>query len=344
VAFAAMPALTQFALPHSLHHQGLTTARHDDGSPFVALFSSARFMPPAIDLLAGIGYAAPMQAAKNPATAPTILVFDSGLGGITVFTEAVKARPDARFIYAADDAAFPYGALSEDDLVARVVLVIGKLIDTYHPDIVIVACNTASTLVLPALRARFIIPFIGTVPAIKPAAAMTRSGLFSVLATPGTVARDYTQGLIKTYASACQVTLVGSVRLAGFAEAFLRGEDVSDAELLGELAPCFVKFGKLQTDVVTLSCTHYPLLQPRLAAIAPWPVHWIDPAPAIARRMTGLIGTAHIGDKHHIEQSLALFTSGKNPGSALSAALAVRGLDKIGDFAMPFRTVQQNLQ
>jgi glutamate racemase len=297
-------------------------------------------MPLAIDLLAGIGYSARMHAA----TAPTILVFDSGLGGITVFTEALKARPDARFIYAADDAAFPYGALSANDLVARVILVIGKLIEAYHPDLVIIACNTASTLVLPALRARFVIPFVGTVPAIKPAAELSKSGLFSVLATPGTVTRDYTQGLIRTYAGSCRVTLVGSVRLAGFAEAFLRGEHVSDTELQAELAPCFVKFKKRLTDVVTLSCTHYPLLQPRLEALAPWPVQWINPAPAIARRMTGLIGTAEAGLGATQMTPVAIFTSGNSPGPALAKALEVRGLGQIGDFVIPFRATQKNLQ
>src|SRR5215213_897361 len=116
-----------------------------------------------IDLLAGTVYAPPGMSPR-----PTILVFDSGVGGLTVFSELAKARPDARFIYAADDAAFPYGRLSEDALVARVVTVVSRLVDLVLPDLVVVACNTASTLCLPELRARFSIPFVGTVPAIKP--------------------------------------------------------------------------------------------------------------------------------------------------------------------------------
>src|SRR5690606_22983067 len=111
-----------------------------------------------------------------PSCAPTILVFDSGLGGLTVFSEVLKARPDARYVYAADDAGFPYGRLSEDALVARVVGVMERLIDLHDPALVVIACNTASTLVLPHLRARFSVPFVGTVPAIKPAARMTRTG------------------------------------------------------------------------------------------------------------------------------------------------------------------------
>ena len=138
-----------------------------------------------IDLLAGCSYA----NAIMPRSAPTILVFDSGLGGLTVFAPVAAARPDARFIYAADDAAFPYGRLAPDDLIARILAVMERLVAAWSPDLVVVACNTASTLVLPHLRARFAIPFVGTVPAIKPAAERSRSRMFSVLATPGTVAR-----------------------------------------------------------------------------------------------------------------------------------------------------------
>src|SRR5712691_8740210 len=113
----------------------------------------------------------------------TILVFDSGLGGLTVHREVAKARPDARLVYAADDAFFPYGGHGEAELVTRVVAVMDGLIATHHPDLVVVACNTASTLVLPQLRARFTVPFIGTVPAIKPACARSVSKRVTVLGT-----------------------------------------------------------------------------------------------------------------------------------------------------------------
>ena len=157
--------------------------------------------------------------------APKILVFDSGLGGLTVCGEVARLLPDAQIIYAADDAAFPYGELREDALVARVLMVMHHLIALCGPDAVVIACNTASTLALPHLRARFPkIPFIGTVPAIKPAASQSRSGLISVLATPGTVARDYTRELVRTYAAHCVVTLAGSSLLAPLAEAFMRGK------------------------------------------------------------------------------------------------------------------------
>ena len=125
--------------------------------------------------------------------APTILVFDSGLGGLTVFRDVVAARPDARFVYAADDAFFPYGGQDETKLVARVLEVMGQLIATHRPDLVVVACNTASTLVLPQLRERYKVPFVGTVPAIKPACLTSNSKLVSVLGTEATVKREYTR-------------------------------------------------------------------------------------------------------------------------------------------------------
>src|ERR1700683_3417192 len=140
---------------------------------------------------------------------PTILVFDSGLGGVTVYREIVAARPDANFVYVADDAGFPYGAVAEPALVTRVVGLMGELIAAHAPDLIVIACNTASTLVLPALREKFSLPFVGTVPAIKPACAASITRRVSVLGTEGTVAREYTRALIREYAQDCQVTLVG---------------------------------------------------------------------------------------------------------------------------------------
>ena len=283
-----------------------------------------------IDLLAGTSY----NPAAMPSPVPTILVFDSGLGGLTVFSEVLKARPDARFVYAADDAGFPYGRLSEPVLVARVLAVMERLIGLYDPELVVIACNTASTLVLPHLRERFSVPFIGTVPAIKPAARATRTGYVTVLATPATVARDYTRDLIETYAGGCKVNLVGSRRFAGFAEAELAGAPVSDGELLAELEPCFVQDSGGRTDVVALACTHYPLLLPRLENLAPWPVTWIDPAPAIAKRLVQLIGPPVPGHEADENEALAVFTGG-GIGAPLREALRDRGLPLVTVEDMP---------
>jgi glutamate racemase len=256
--------------------------------------------------------------------APTILIFDSGLGGLTVYREVAKARADARLIYVADDAFFPYGSRREADLVARVGELMGELIAAHRPDLIVIACNTASTLVLPQLRARFAVPFVGTVPAIKPACAASRSKRVSVLGTQATVEREYTRALIRDFANGAEVTLIGSGRLAALAEASLRGETVEDAAIAQEFAPCFVDEGGRRTDTLVLACTHYPLLIDRLTRLAPWPVTFIDPAPAIARRVTDLIGPALAGEAHRHGE--IVFTSGRPPSAALSAALAGFGL------------------
>ena len=263
-----------------------------------------------------------------PAT-PQILVFDSGLGGLTVLAAIMRLRPDAACLYVADDAVFPYGELTENVLVARVDAVLDPLIARHRPDIVVIACHTASTLVLPGLRRRWPhSPFVGTVPAIKPGALASRSGLVSVLATPGTVARDYTRNLIRQFAGRCAVTLVGARQLAGLAEEVMQGGAVDEAAILAEIAPAFVETGGRRTDVVVLACTHYPLLLPLLQQLAPWPVQWIDPAPAIARQADGILrGLA--GEPGQVAAALpfpALLTSGRRPGAGLQEALRQRGL------------------
>src|SRR3984957_3928460 len=227
------------------------------------------------------------------ASPPTILVFDSGLGGLSVLREVVRVRRDAHYIYVADDAFFPYGHHSEEAIIARVVPLIGELIAAHAPDLIVIACSTASTLVMSQLRERYRLPFVGTVPAIKPACAQSKTKRVSVFGTKGTVKREYTRALIRDFAQGCEVTLVGSPELAALAESALRGHDVSDRDIAAELAPCFVGDpldASARTDIVVLACTHYPLLLDRLIRLAPWPVDFIDPAPAIARRVSDLLG------------------------------------------------------
>jgi glutamate racemase len=260
---------------------------------------------------------------------PTILVFDSGLGGLTVLREIVRARHDAHYLYVADDAFFPYGHHSEQEIVDRVVPLIGELMTAHHPDLVVIACNTASTLVMPHLRERYSVPFVGTVPAIKPACAASKTRRISVLGTKGTVQREYTFGLIRDFAGGCEVTLVGSAELAALAETALSGGVVSDDAILAELKPCFVggdEDALRRTDMIVLACTHYPLLLDRLNRLAPWPVDWIDPAPAIARRVTSLLpdprskadeaGAQMIftsGRPHRLSEALVPFFGGRLP-------------------------------
>lgn len=257
---------------------------------------------------------------------PTILVFDSGLGGLTVFREVAAARPDAYFIYAADDKAFPYGQFPERELSERVTAVMAALIEAHKPDLVVIACNTAATLVLAELRRRFTVPFVGTVPAIKPACAGSKTKLVSVLGTEATVKREYTKALIRDFGQGCAITLVGSKKLAVLAEAHLQGEAIADGAIADEIAPCFVEENRARTDTIVLACTHYPLLLDRLTKCAPWPVMFVDPAPAIARRVTELLGPATTTGSR--SKARMVFTSGRMPPPALQAALLAFGVSQ----------------
>jgi glutamate racemase len=269
----------------------------------------------------------PLPEKRAPeARAHRALVFDSGLGGLSVLAEIRRLRPDVDIVYVADDAAFPYGRLSDAALIARVETVMARLVVDQAPDIVVIACSTASTLALPRLRAAHPrLPFVGTVPAIKPAASVSRSGLVSVLATRGTVARDYTHALVRDHAADCEVTLVGSVELAPIAERVMRGEAVEDAEIANEITPCFVEKNGRRTDCIVLACTHFPLLTDSLERLAPWPVTFVDPAPAIARRLDVLLGEVSNAAAAR-RTGAVIFTSGGPPSWRLQKTLLRYGL------------------
>ena len=241
-----------------------------------------------------------------------ILIFDSGIGGLTVLREARVLMPERRFVYVADDAAFPYGDWEEEALRARLIEKFGGLIREHRPEIAVIPCNTASTLALGDLRQAYPdTPFVGTVPAIKPAAERTRSGLVSVLATPGTVKRAYTRDLIQSFARQCHVRLVGSATLARMAEAYIRGEPLDERLVAAEIAPCFVEREGRRTDIVVLACTHYPFLANLFRRLAPWPVDWLDPAEAIARRAQALAASPAAGPAAPHGADVAIFTSGR---------------------------------
>src|SRR5688572_17365817 len=207
-----------------------------------------------------------------------VLVFDSGIGGLTVLREARVLMPERGFIYVADDAGFPYGGWEEAALRDRIITLFARLLRDHDPEVCVIACNTAFTLVGADLRAAFpCMTFVGTVPAIKPAAERTRSGLVSVLATPGTVKRAYTRDLIESFAQKCHVRLVGSENLARMAEAYIRGDAVADADVTVEISQCFHEEDGRKTDIVVLACTHYPFMGNVFRRLAPWPVDWIDP-------------------------------------------------------------------
>ena len=214
--------------------------------------------------------------------APRILIFDSGVGGLSIAEAVMLQHPYCSVIYGSDNEAFPYGTQQEGILVDRVDHVLHQLHAISRADIIVIACNTASTVVLPKIRERFSLPIIGVVPAIKPATKISTSKTIGLLATPGTIERSYTQQLINDFASHCHIVSIGSSELVSMAEDKLRDKSVDTRALKHIILPFL-----LQTtlDTVVLACTHFPLLKKELIAMLPKVNHWVDSGDAIARRV-----------------------------------------------------------
>ncbi len=230
--------------------------------------------------------AIPSDHAIVPAR-PTALVFDSGVGGLSVYHEVRQLLPDLHYIYAFDNVAFPYGEKSEEFIVERVLEIVTAVARRHPLSIIIIACNTASTVSLPALRERFSCPVVGVVPAIKPAAKLTRNGIVGLLATRATVQRPYTHDLIARFATDCKILMLGSAELVELAEAKLHGEAVP-LPLLRKILQPWLKLRE-PPDTVVLGCTHFPLLIDELAQVLPDGTRMIDSGSAIARRAQWLI-------------------------------------------------------
>lgn len=218
-----------------------------------------------------------------------VLVFDSGVGGLSVLAAIVASGHALEIDYAADNAWLPYGLKSDEQLRERVPALLSALVAQWAPEIVVVACNTASTIVLDQVRAALKTPVVGVVPPIKPAAALTKSGVIGLLATPATVRRAYTDDLIAQFAADKTVVRFGSAALVEAAERRLRGEPAPLSAITEAIEGLFGTPGGAEIDVVALACTHFPLLAPELAAAAPAHVTWLDSGAAIARRVANVL-------------------------------------------------------
>jgi glutamate racemase len=252
--------------------------------------------------------------------AAPILVFDSGVGGLTILEAIADALPSAPLVYACDNAAFPYGPKPEDELVDRVHAVLDALVRDFAPRLLVVACNTASTVALPRLRNHYTLPIVGVVPAIKPAAKLSKNRVIGLLATPGTVRRPYTDQLIAEFAPDCTVVRVGSSDLVLAAEDKLRGKPIDPASLRALLAPIL----EAGADTVVLGCTHFPLLRAELDVAAGRPLTWVDSGEAIARRVRELLPGEYEGSSERGSRT-AVFTRDDAQVAALDRALAARG-------------------
>ena len=251
-----------------------------------------------------------------------ILLFDSGVGGLSVLEHVRSALPDAPIVYVADNAGYPYGTKTEAEIAARVPALLGRLVERYRPRLVAIPCNTASTIALSAVRAALDLPVVGTVPAIKPAAALTRTGAIGVLGTLATVRQPYVDRLVAEFAPDKLVLRHGSAALVDAAEALLRGRPVEPALVAHELTGLTDQPGGDRLDTVVLACTHFPLLRAQLAAAAPR-LAFVDSGDGIARRIAHLLAGQTLAAR---PTGTVVFTAAPDVTPAFRDALAAYDL------------------
>ena len=272
-------------------------------------------------------YAPPMHP---PSPDAPILFFDSGLGGLTVLGPTRALLPTAPIVYAADYAGLPYGEKSEAELAARVPALLGRLVERHQPRLAVIACNTASTIALAHVRAALDLPIVGTVPAIKPAAELTNSGVIGVLGTAATVRQPYVDDLSAQFAADKTVLRHGCPGLVTAAEAKLRGDPVDPAVIKRAIAGLRDQPGGDAMDVIILACTHFPLLAGELQAAAGPGVLLIDGAAGIARRIAHL--TQGQSWPAAASGGIAVFTRSPDRPPPPLAALRPYGIDRIETF------------
>ena len=232
---------------------------------------------------------------QSPAT---ILFFDSGMGGFSVYKEVKRLLPEHHYLYCFDNAFFPYSEKSEETIIERTLTICQTINKMYAVDIIVIACNTASTVVLPELRKNFSVPIVGTVPAIKPAAETSQTKHIGLLATKGTVIRSYVTDLIERYAQDCIVERIGTTKLVEIAEQKLHGNSVDLIALKNELAPWSTM---ADLDVVILGCTHFPLIKEEIQLCLPQVKIFLDPGYAIAKRVQSLLEGIKVRSKNEVK-------------------------------------------
>jgi glutamate racemase len=252
-----------------------------------------------------------------------ILVFDSGVGGLSVLSHIQKALPRASIVYAADNGGYPYGTKSEAEIASRVPALLGRLAERYQPRIIVIACNTASTIALAHVRSALDLPVVGTVPAIKPAALLSKTRTIAVLGTAATVRQSYVDNLVAEFARDCTVFRHGSAGLVDIAEAKLRGTPPAAHDVKAELAGLFAQDGADQIDAIALSCTHFPLLADDIAKACPAGITLVDSGEGIAHRAAHLTSGQVWPDK---ATGIAVFTRAADDHALLSPALHRYGL------------------
>ena len=252
-----------------------------------------------------------------------ILLFDSGVGGLSVLAELRRALPQAPVIYAADNGGLPYGTKTEAEVAARVCGLLGRISERYRPRLICIACNTASTIALAMVRDVLNVPVVGTVPAIKPAAQQTRSGTIGLLGTAATIRQPYVDRLAAEFAVGKTLLRFAAGELVGAAEAKLRGQPVDPADFARAAAGLRDQPGGAGIDTVVLACTHFPLVQAELAVAFGPGVRFVDGSAGIARRIVDLTKGQ---DFARARPDFALFTKAQPDLALLAPALAGYGL------------------
>ncbi len=217
-----------------------------------------------------------------------VAFIDSGIGGLPYLAAVRRLLPGARLVYAADRKRFPYGDKPPAAIVEAVMSLVGRLVDRERPRLVVVACNTASVVALDALRRGFPLPFVGTVPAIKPAAAWSASRTIGVLATRQTIEGDYLRGLVEKFARGCEVVGLPANDLVAFVEHDLHR--ASAAERAARVSREAARFREAGVDTVVLGCTHFLHLERELRDAFGPGVTIVDSREGVARQVARLAG------------------------------------------------------
>ena len=256
-----------------------------------------------------------------------LLIFDSGVGGLSVLAAIRALLPEAPLVYAADSAGYPYGTKKAAEIEARVPALLGRLAERFDPELIVIACNTASTIALDSVRAALDLPVVGTVPAIKPAAFLSKARAIGVLGTPATIVQPYVDRLASEFAADCTIVRHGSPELVELAEAKIRGETADPRDFERVMDGLLSRPGGDRIDTVVLACTHFPLVEDELAAAAPRRLRFVDGKEGIARRTAWL--TRHLDWPDEPAEGIALFTGRGTDPEAYRRGLIRYGLTRL---------------
>lgn len=218
-------------------------------------------------------------------------VFDSGVGGLSILESIKRRLPQATYFYCCDSKNFPYGTKTDAEVIALTTAACRSFVERAKLEILVIGCNTASTVALPSVRSSVACPVVGVVPAVKPAAHKSVTKCFGVIATKAASKSAYLSDLVAQFADGCEARICGSSAMVDMAERKIRGGDVDLEQLKNEIAPLFrlEDPAARKIDTIVLGCTHFPLLRFELAQVAPWDVEWIDSGDAIAARVLQLL-------------------------------------------------------